>query len=190
MKKLLALVVVLAFAAISSATTISLVGPKAGEPGSKENPLQPSQIIVVPIVVDAGLMSMDAIVRVDGLGSIAGATDVATGVQRFGWDAGFAADTAVTPKSATFAAGNFNGLGVNGATYPRVIGEIVFHCDGKDAIPVKVTIFGNDALGGSIAIDGSTMAAFGLPVEIYQVPEPITMSLLGLGGLFLARRRA
>jgi len=37
--------------------------------------------------------------------------------------------------------------------------------------------------------DGLTVPAFGGPVTVYQVPEPATVLLLGLGGLLLRRRK-
>jgi hypothetical protein len=189
MKKLLALVLVLGIASMSMAAvgaTISLVGPAEGEKGSATNPLLPSETCVIMVVSDAPILSLDAIVSLQGLASITGATDVATGVAKHGWDAGFAADTAMTARSATFAAGNFNGLGGAG----KVLAEIVVHCDGEDLVPVVVDIIGNDQLGGSVNIDGLSLAAFSdVSALVYQIPEPMTMSLLGMGALALIRRR-
>ena len=55
-----------------------------------------------------------------------------------------------------------------------VIDGLIFHCDGEGEVIVSLT----DA-------DGTVVDA----VTFHQIPEPITFALLGLGGLFLRRRK-
>jgi hypothetical protein len=178
MKKLLALVLVLGIASLSmaaSVATISLVGPAAGELGSAENPLKPSETCIIKVVSDMPVLSLDAIVDLRGLASFAGATDIAAGVKNFGWDAGFAAETGMTANSVIFAAGNFNGIGGAG----KVLAEIIVHCDGLDLVPVVIGIRSNDQLGGSYDLASGELAAFSdVKALVHQIPEPMTMSLL------------
>ena len=63
----------------------------------------------------------------------------------------------------------------------QVVDGIVFHCEAEG--PVTVVL-------GNIVDDGTgtyIMQVFDSKV-INQIPEPMTMALLGLGGLFLRRR--
>ena len=66
--------------------------------------------------------------------------------------------------------------GVSTDVYP--IGELAgfeFHCDGEGDVQIDLMDEGLGVLDSII---------------IHQIPEPMTMALLGLGGLFLRRRRA
>lgn len=54
------------------------------------------------------------------------------------------------------------------------LAEVIFHCDGEGLVTLVVT-------------DGDLNPLAW--VEIIQTPEPATMLLLGLGGLFLRRRK-
>lgn len=187
MKKLLALVLVLGIASLSmaaSVATISLVGPAAGEKGSFENPLLPSETCIIKIVSDGPVLA-DVEALLDGLASFAGATTKADGMQKYGWDVDFSAETVVGRNKIILSAGSFAGLGGPG----KVIGEIIVHCDGEDLVPVIVGIKNGDVAGGSFDAVSYAPALFGLPVNIYQIPEPMTMSLLGMGALALIRRR-
>jgi hypothetical protein len=62
----------------------------------------------------------------------------------------------------------------------RLVDNITFHCDGYDPlhIPTDVTLSLFDIEGNLLDTQ-----------VIHQIPEPITIALLGLGGLFLRRRK-
>ena len=62
--------------------------------------------------------------------------------------------------------GNLNGIGI--------LGDWEFHCDA----PGDVVITYTDSATGLMDT-----------LIIHQIPEPVTMALLGLGGLFLRRRK-
>jgi len=60
---------------------------------------------------------------------------------------------------------------------PGLFGEAVFHCDGEGDVTIAIIDYAGEEL-----IIADTLL-------ITQLPEPMTMVLLGLGGLFLRRRK-
>jgi len=57
--------------------------------------------------------------------------------------------------------------------------EFIYHCCGPESTLVTITLW--DAAEGYVTPQDT--------IVIHQVPEPMTIALLGLGGLFLLRRR-
>jgi hypothetical protein len=86
------------------------------------------------------------------------------------------------------------GEGMAGAgTVDIIIDHILIHCDGEpDEVILSITA---DVLLGGIGSMTSDYKMIGMGLEfgpgitITQIPEPMTIALLGLGGLFLLRRR-
>jgi hypothetical protein len=77
-------------------------------------------------------------------------------------------------------------------------GEILFdhlniHCTGHGEVIVTLTTSSDTAAGTPIYWDGDLqqedLQGIGSSITIYQIPEPMTIGLLGLGGLGLLRRR-
>ena len=65
-----------------------------------------------------------------------------------------------------------------------LIDQILFHCEGPgDAVVQLYAIQSGQPFGGTA---GGTLLD---EVIIHQTPEPMTVALLGLGGLFLRRRK-
>jgi len=62
-----------------------------------------------------------------------------------------------------------------------LVDGILFHCDAPGDVTLSLVMISGDA--GSEVIDVFDT------VVIHQIPEPMTMGLLGLGGLFLRRRK-
>jgi hypothetical protein len=84
------------------------------------------------------------------------------------------------------------GIGVMaGVTFGQVSGllvdHITFHCEGDGYVTVNLTIAGTNQI---VAPEKRILTAADLgSIVIGQVPEPMTITLLGLGGLALLRRR-
>jgi hypothetical protein len=76
------------------------------------------------------------------------------------------------------------GMGFSPVT-GKFVDYILFHCDGIGDVEVRIT------LSGTTRVDGDPITADDLgSIIIHQdIPEPMTVALLGLGSLFLLRRR-
>jgi hypothetical protein len=75
-----------------------------------------------------------------------------------------------------------------------VVDHILVHCEGDGDVTVTLVPITWDAVIAppNVLYDGtlgSDREAVGDTITIYQVPEPLTVALLGLGGLALVRRR-
>lgn len=83
-------------------------------------------------------------------------------------------------------------------SYPVLMDELWFHCDAEGDVIIELVAFGDvtkfvdyDASGNAGATELIVPAGTVLDtLIIHQIPEPMTFGLLGLGGLFLRRRRA
>jgi hypothetical protein len=169
MKKLLAVLLILSVASVASATMITF---------APQDPitLVKSDVIAIDIISDGGLISADLVVKVTGPGTI---VDVAAQ----GWDPALS----FAPDFRGEGDGSSVALGYGTfATSPAVVATIWFHCDGEGL--VLLDLMPGQNFGGSWDA-GFNAAEIAGTLEIIQVPEPMTMSLLGLGGLALIRRR-
>ena len=87
-----------------------------------------------------------------------------------------------------------NGLPGGGLTVGVIaVDHILFHCSAVGTVVIKLREDVDLPPGGNAEIDsemtGYAISDFGTGVVIHQVPEPMTLTLLGLGSLFLARRK-
>ena len=163
MKKLLILSLVLGIASLATAG-LSIGGYDGSE-------LKESDTIVLTIVGDGDTPALDPtwLVVVSGPGSVDPAQanlymDAVPGVIDLGPILGqqtimFNTVIPTNPPPA------LDGL----------VGDIVFHCDGPGDVLIQL-------------VNGSNMLPYD-EILIKQVPEPATMGLLALGGLFLRRRK-
>jgi len=192
------------------------IGLSGGRTGAIDNKLMPSDIIGITIVLnynenpwgatypsyDGYLLSMmDLDLHTTGLGTLDTSYDknlnpYITFDDRFGatyWEQDVTGDFVhITGPGPVTGIQSQPGGAV-------LVWDIVFHCDGEELDPVilDLTLAGTSQYSPLRAMSGGpypddwifmTEADLG-DLVIYQVPEPMTIALLGLGGLFLRRRK-
>jgi len=169
MKKLLALVMVLGMVSVASAAlTLSYS----------------EGMLSVDIAPGDSLIGIDAQIRIAEGDAVLGA---ATGFAQF-----TGANTAIAPVAGfpgRYSGGAITMFGGGPIVGPKAVisGMSIGEWDlgTADNYDVKVELY--NYAGGTV-LNGQTVGA-GVIDTLYLVPEPITMTLLGLGGLVALRRR-
>jgi hypothetical protein len=185
MKKLLVLMLVLGMATVANAALtldISVSGAVANPDGSYT--IHPSDHLTLDISTPQGILvdadMGDFIMVCDTeLGSISGGVIVNHNT----WWVDFLSDDAVSAGAPVPDGENgvWGSVGIFGYTIPAtslLFSGIDFHCEGLGTTVVNIYTHDWSEITGTLA-----------SVTIHQIPEPITMALLGLGGLFLRRRK-
>ena len=169
MKKLLVLALVLGMAGMVNATVLelSIGGVVDGPENVTEIALNPSDTIMIDVHCTADPDFVDFWITVDGPGSLAGVGTIVS-----------------PPAPAAAMDTQYAGwlwFSTSGSPTPApTLGEWwyeEFHCDGDGDVTINLY----DPTGATV-ID---------TILIHQpIPEPMTIALLGLGGLLLRRRKA
>ena len=185
MKKALLLLVITGM--LSSVASAGLVQPMIsslnGDPIDpvSEITIKPSDTINFDIVSDTQLLTFNLIVELELQGP--GTLDISQLTTPPGWDPGFHVDPReIEPgKIYEFGEGNFSG-----GPQPGIqLDHILMHCDGLGDVIITLR---DGTQGGTAQLADFATPEFG-SITIHQIPEPMTMGLLGLGGLGLLRRR-
>lgn len=192
MKKLLLLFMILGLVNVASAGIIDIVITSLnGQPiaPTKSITIDETDIIDLAITFEAPateyLFAIGATVNVDGLASL----DLTQTVAHGDFDPTL---HAIGPDEApVWIVEGASWLGPQGAVEPvAVIENVLIHCDGiGDDVLVYLS---DDPLMNTIVIDENFNFmdwSYGPGVVVHQIPEPMTLTLLGLGGLFLVRRK-
>ena len=186
MKKILAICLVLGMASVASAT-LQISANGNPDPIDSEITILPSEEVMLDIWTDAPITQADAgswhngwaLVVLPENGSISGGVKVAP----FDTDAGYSIN------NTAVAFGLYPGPedGVGGTAFPAanvsanpgdvIFDQIVFHCESLE--DAQVLLYSTADFAQYVLQDS---------LIIHQ-PEPMTLSLLGLGGLALIRRR-
>jgi hypothetical protein len=183
MKKILVLLMVLGMVSWANAGLINVVGNHVDKNGN--GLIDESDIIEISIELAPGASSdgYDLDLHVSGPGTLA---ESAGGIQH-------------APGIGMWMYSGIAGNGIAQMTEVHLMGNWVdqaliwgleIHCDGLGDVLVDLTLNGGtraDPEGGT-AYQDLTEADLG-DLVIVQVPEPMTIALLGLGGLLALRRR-
>lgn len=201
MKKILSLLVVLSLATVANASFFDL--SVDGEIAGDEIWLQPSDTIILDVFFnDVQYMGGDLLLQLSNAqGELDGSnftfidpvpTDVAPGVGEYilqlAWEGPWVG--AQMENGWAFSGGNMTNNTMGPYT---LLDDILFHCvDPTDVILELIAysdqVYLDDITEEQTVIPGHTEGTVLDTLTIHQ-PEPATIALLGLGGLFLRRRR-
>lgn len=198
MKKLLLLFMILGMVSVANAGMIDIViSSLNGQPidPTNEITIAPTDEINMDIVYtgDVGryLFGVSVLISAEGPGTL-NVTDPTfpAGV----WDLnGTLTGTEQLNPQQGVAWGSAAALGLIGTGAPEIaIDHILLHCDGLGDVYVTLGESDQTPAGASVEIDDYFNIyglEYGPGVIIHQIPEPMTLTLLGLGGLFLVRRK-
>ena len=208
MKKLLVLVLVLGISSIVNAGSVDLRIVSYGDQTRETGPIDATtEIEVVPsdwVDIDVlyfatateNLTSMSFDIILTGMATL----DLTEPTEPPVWDAGLSTITEVVAGKQYTIDYTFNmmtGWGVEGDPAGAIaLDHILVHCDGYPDT-VTITLVENSQTTAMMTAEydmgsgymGPITGGLGAGVTIFQVPEPMTLALLGLGGLFLVRRK-
>ena len=196
MKKLIMLMLVFCMASIATALPVLSVG---GDTETKEFWVEPvpSAELILDVHVDPGLVgaTLDIVLSndqgsLDPSGMIFNPMYYFMEMAELPWEFPWKENTVPpsTPTYVSIGGGNF----ANANTDHRwVMDGLIFHCEE----PTDVTIYLYAGVGGldyypdglgAEDIQEGTLLDY---IIVHQIPEPMTIALLSLGGLFLRRRK-
>jgi hypothetical protein len=210
MKKVLAMCLVLSMATLANAAVLEVVtydiGQSGGRTGSSYDPLTYSDVIGVAVVVGLNpypgypggtydgylVSSVDIDLHAVGPASLSVDT-LKTGDPKVYTDLdSLVVDDPVGGNMPRMQGISLSGLGAGG----YIVDWIFLHCDGRGLVTLDLTLLGkseyapfNDGAGGPYPAWQDMVEGDLGDLDIHQIPEPVTVVLLGLGSLALLRRR-
>ena len=184
MKKILVLMLVLGFASMASAALSLSVN---GGPNPGEITLYPSDTIVLDAKAAGGFGLGDFLISLsnaqgslDATGAVLSTQWDATGTgYMYAWGLPWASVSSLPDDAQNYSFGGGNLPPMVTTVDELIMDGLVFHCE--DFSDVIITL-------QELQADGSLLVQDTLIVH-QVIPEPMTMALLGLGGLFLRRRK-
>lgn len=198
MKKLMVLLIILAMVNVASAGIVDIViSSLNGEPiePTNEITIEPTDVINFDIVYYPGemwtLFSLSTEVVVEGPGTL----DITELTWPEGyWNMDFSNVTIIDDPSVG-GVGNAlmdltaSDIGVIGGGI--VLDHFLMHCDEPGDVILYLVENGNTQAGFSTEVydDIYPLEGYGPGVTVHQIPEPMTLTLLGLGGLVLLRKK-
>jgi len=194
MKKLIVLFAILAMVSVASAGIVDIqISSLNGLPitAVKEITITPSTTVDMQITFTGPATewaySVGAMLNVTGPATV----DVSQAVRNPLYEAWA---EVITPATNSIIEASAQDIGPlipqgNGPTPVILVSNLLLHCDAVGTVTVSLS---DDAVFGSMITDVNWNPvdwSYGTGVIIHQVPEPMTLVLLGLGSLFLARRK-
>jgi hypothetical protein len=153
----------------------------------KEITILPTDYIDMDITFDAPnteyLFSIGIVFNVVGPGTL----DLASTVRHADYDSTL--ERKGTNPPWIVEAGSW--LGPEG-THPAIVlavRNILLHCDARGLVTITLSDYSKNPTDVTDGEWNSVPFQYGSGVIIHQIPEPMTLTLLGLGSLFLARRK-
>jgi len=183
MKKYLVLLLILGLATASQANLVI----QSGGATVTEVTLAPSESITIGLFTTTGSISdytLDLKLVDPKTGALTGFGEMITGNVAFPAAMMFTGAWVGTPtaNNGRITGSNF---GIPLSAPQSIMTGLVIHCLGLDEVELQV-----------ISAGGTTIDAASIPAGqvigrllIHQIPEPMTLMLLGLGSLFLVRRK-